>query len=186
MTPTFNTHPQKRATQEAQKSLRKQSRKDPHRRRGVTWPVGPHVGVRTGSFCGRRNKRLALSSGRAVRRGVLGRRVVSAVERMSATTDGETVHRPREQHRDDTGVTANEKESGDVCFDTREQSDKDSKTAGRGGDTTHPATLSVLWTVFITTTVRYHGNNKDNKQATRTPKRSISLILPLLSGGGSR
>lgn len=67
---------------EAQKSLRNQLRKNPHPPERRPAKSYARMGDRTsGFFCGRL-KRLALSSGRAVHRGVLGRRSRQPATRM--------------------------------------------------------------------------------------------------------
>ena len=68
----FKMGPDKPGRYQVQQLLKVQPRKNPHRLGRVTWPVVARAGVRTGFFCGWRNKSFAAgTSGRAVRRGLL-------------------------------------------------------------------------------------------------------------------
>lgn len=80
-------------------------------------------------------------------------------------------------------VTSDEEESTIKRLFTRVADAEDEKTAGRDGGWAQFILPSGLCSIFITTTVRYHGDNKHINNDERTEKHGITL-KPLVRARG--
>jgi hypothetical protein len=86
----------------------------------------------------------------------------------------------------DQDITSDEEESTEKCFHTRAKDTKKEETARQGRGRYHSTLLSVCSSIFITTTVRYHGDNKHITHRERKPERGITLKALVKNRGGHR
>lgn len=112
-----------------------------------------------------------------------GNEIVSKPLKKEYCSTEKTIHRAVPRLDQDT--TSNEEESTERCLPTRVKNTENEETARRGGEKHQSTLLFMFSSIFITTTVRYHGDNKHITHREQTPKHGITLKTLIKNRGGS-